>query len=209
MSIEVVPFLSFVLVTTFTPGPNNISSASMGVLHGYKKTVKYCLGIATGFFGVMLLCGLISNTLLHILPGVETPLRIAGAGYILWLAFETLHTSYTFEDTDRRPLGFARGVLLQVLNLKAIVYGLTLYSTFLSPITDNLTLLISFTLFLTCMSFCSTSTWALFGASIRTYLHQPKIRQGVNLVLALLLVYTAIELSGLLPVIQRMLGNRA
>ena len=209
MGIDVVPFLSFVLVTTFTPGPNNISSASMGVLHGYKKTVKYCLGIATGFFGVMLLCGLISTTLLHILPGVETPLRIAGAVYILWLAFETLHTSYTFEDTDQRPLGFARGILLQVLNPKAIVYGLTLYSTFLSPITGNPTYLLASVLFLSSMSFCSTSTWALFGASIRTYLHQPKIRQGVNLILALLLVYTAIELSGLLPVIQQLMGNGA
>ena len=209
MSIDLVPFLSFVLVTTFTPGPNNISSASMGVLHGYKKTVKYCLGIATGFFGVMLLCGLISTTLLRILPGVETPLRIAGAGYILWLAFETLHTSYTFEDTDQRPLGFGRGVLLQVLNLKAIVYGLTLYSTFLSPITDNPAYLTLSTLFLTSMAFCSTSTWALFGASIRTCLHQPRIRQGVNLILALLLAYTAIELSGLLSVIHQLLGNGA
>ena len=209
MSIDLVPFLSFVLVTTFTPGPNNISSASMGVLHGYKKTVKYCLGIATGFFGVMLLCGLISTTLLRILPGVETPLRIAGAVYILWLAFETLHTSYTFEDTDQRPLGFARGVLLQVLNPKVVVYGLTLFSTFLSSITGNPTYLILLTLFLSSMSFCSTSTWALFGASIRTYLHQPKIRQGVNFILALLLVYTAIELSGLLPVIQQLMGNGA
>ena len=209
MSIDLVPFLSFVLVTTFTPGPNNISSASMGVLHGYKKTVKYCLGIATGFFGLMLLCGLISTTLLRILPGVETPLRIAGAVYILWLAFETLHASYTFEDTDQRPLGFARGVLLQVLNPKAIFYGLTLFSTFLSPITGNPTYLILLTLFLSSMSFCSTSMWALFGASIRTYLHQPKIRQGVNLILALLLVYTAIELSGLLPVIQQLTGNGA
>jgi cysteine/O-acetylserine efflux protein len=30
-----------VLIASFTPGPSNISSASMGVLHGYKKTLNY------------------------------------------------------------------------------------------------------------------------------------------------------------------------
>ena len=31
MDLAIVPFLTYVLVTTYTPGPNNISSASMGV----------------------------------------------------------------------------------------------------------------------------------------------------------------------------------
>ena len=38
---DLIPLISFVVVTTFTPGPNNISSASMGVLHGYRKTLNF------------------------------------------------------------------------------------------------------------------------------------------------------------------------
>lgn len=197
MSVNIVAFLSFVLVTTFTPGPNNISSASMGLLHGYKKTLKYLLGIATGFFFVMLLCGWISTTLLKVFPSFETALRFIGAGYILWLAFETLRASYTFQEKDQSLMGFARGLLLQVLNPKVIIYGIALYSTFLAPITSNPVYLVLSALFLAAMAFCATSTWALFGWVIRTYLHQPRIRRFVNLGLALLLVYTAIELSGL------------
>ena len=37
-------------------------------------------------------------------------------------------------------MGFARGILVQVLNPKIIVFGLTLFSTMLTPITDNLIL---------------------------------------------------------------------
>ena len=202
MSVNLVAFFSFVLVTTFTPGPNNISSASMGVLHGYKNTLKYLLGIATGFFFVMLLCGWISTTLLKVFPSFETALRFIGAGYILWLAFKTLLASYTFQENDRSLMGFARGLLLQVLNPKIIVYGLTLYSTFLASITSNPAYLVLSALFLAAMAFCSTSTWALFGSAIGTYLHQPKIRRFVNLGLSSLLVYTAIELSGLVAAIQ-------
>jgi cysteine/O-acetylserine efflux protein len=201
VSVNISALFSFVLVTTFTPGPNNISSASMGVLHGYKNTLKYLLGIATGFFFVMLLCGWISTTLMKVSPSFETSLRFIGAGYILWLAFETLRASYTFQEKDQSLLGFARGLLLQVLNPKVIVYGLTLYSTFLASITINPAYLVLSALFLTAVAFCATSTWALFGWAIRTYLHQPRIRRLVNLVLSLLLVYTAIELSGLVAVI--------
>ena len=195
-------FLSFVLITTFTPGPNNISSASMGVLYGYRDTLKYMLGIVTGFFLVMLLCGWTSTVLLKVLPSFETALRFIGAGYILWLAFETLKTSYTFQESNQSPMGFGRGLLLQVLNLKAIVYGLTLYSTFLVPITDNSALLVLSATFLATLAFCSVSAWALFGSAIRTVLRQPRIRQSVNLVLSLLLVYTAIELSGLVAAVR-------
>ena len=202
MSINIIAFFSFVLVTTFTPGPNNISSASMGVLHGYKRTLKYLLGIATGFFFVMVLCGWISTTLLKVFPSFETTLRFIGAGYILWLAFETLRASYTFQEGGQSLMGFARGLLLQVLNPKVIVYGLTLYSTFLAPITGNPAYLVLSALLLTAIAFCATSTWALFGWAIRTYLHQPRIRRFVNLGLSLLLVYTAIELSGLVAAIQ-------
>jgi cysteine/O-acetylserine efflux protein len=200
MDINIFAFLPFVLITTFTPGPNNISSASMGVLYGYRDTLKYMLGITTGFFLVMLLCGWTSTALLKFLPSFETALRFIGAGYILCLAFETLKTSYAFQESNQSPMGFGRGLLLQVLNLKAIVYGLTLYSTFLVPIMDSPVLLVLSATFLAALALCSVSIWALFGSAIRTVLRQPRIRQLVNLVLSLLLVYTAIELSGLVAV---------
>jgi cysteine/O-acetylserine efflux protein len=198
LNLNLATFLSFVLITTFSPGPNNISSASMGVLYGYKRTLKYLSGIAVGFFFIMLLCGWISNVLLEIFPAFEMALRLVGAAYILWLAFETLRASYAFSEDNQGLLGFTKGLLLQVLNPKVIVYGLTLYSTFLASITRNPVTLMLSALLLAMVAFCATSTWALFGSAIRTWLRQPKIQRAVNLILSLLLVYTAIELSGLL-----------
>jgi cysteine/O-acetylserine efflux protein len=92
-SINFGALLSFVLITTFTPGPNNISSSSMGILYGYQRSVNYLLGIASGFFGIMLLSGLISRTLYTLFPAIEGALRIVGALYILWLAYKSLKTS--------------------------------------------------------------------------------------------------------------------
>ena len=53
-------------------------------------------------------------------------------------------------------------------------------------------------LLLALFAFCATCTWALFGSAIKAFLRRPRARLAVNWVLALFLVYTAIELSGVL-----------
>ena len=171
----------------------------MGVLYGYKRTLKYLQGIATGFFVVMLICGLVSTTLLRIFPTFERVLRLIGAVYIIWLAVETLRESYNFSKDDLPLLGFVRGMLLQFLNAKMIIYGMTLYATFLAPLVTHPLYLILSAIGLAVAAFISISMWALFGSAIRSYLRLPKVQLVVNICLALLLVYTAIELSGLLP----------
>ena len=196
MSIDFIPLVSFVMVTTFTPGPNNISSASMGVLFGYRHTLTYQAGIAAGFFFVMLLCAYVSSALLKFIPSVEPMLRIVGAVYILWIAIGTARATYAFDSTNQPPVGFKKGFFLQTLNPKVIVYGLTLYSTFLSSAADNLIFLTVCALLFALTAFCATSTWAVGGAAIKKHLHQPKIRALINAILVLLLVYTAVDLSG-------------
>lgn len=194
---DIVALISFVLITTFTPGPNNISSASMGVLHGYKNSLNYLFGITIGFFLMMLLSAWISVSLLMVFPTVEATLRLIGAGYILYLAWGSLKASYYFSTEDVQPMGFTKGLLLQLLNPKAIIYGLTLFSAFLAPIINNIMVLIIAAILLAFVAFCATSTWALLGTAIKTYLHRPRLKLAINVTLALLLVYTAFELSGL------------
>jgi threonine/homoserine/homoserine lactone efflux protein len=53
------------------------------------------------------------------------------------------------------------------------------------------------------VGFTSVSLWTLFGAGIRRYLNRPKVRRTVNIALALLLVYTAVDISGVLKLLQQ------
>jgi cysteine/O-acetylserine efflux protein len=198
ITVHFFPLLSYVLISTFTPGPSNISSASTAVQHGYKNTLSYQGGLAAGVFLMMLLSGLISATLLRIFPALEPVLRYAGAIYILYLAFGILKASYSFSDRDAKPLGFAHGITLQVLNPKLLVYAFTLFSGFLTSITNNAALVSMAAVLLAAISFVATSVWAIFGTAIKTGLHEPRLKTVVNILLALSLVYTAIVLTGLL-----------
>jgi cysteine/O-acetylserine efflux protein len=187
--------LTFVLISTFTPGPNNISSAAMGALHGYKHTLKFLLGITGGFLLVMFFCAWVSATFLNIFPAFEPLIRFVGAAYILYLAFGILKASYSFDSGSVRPMGFAKGFMLQLLNPKLIIYGLTLFSTFLVSISDSPPQLLVALVLLAALSFCSISVWTLFGSLINAYLRHPRARLIVNGILALFLVYTALNLA--------------
>jgi len=171
MDFDFMALISFVGITTFTPGPNNITSASMGILFGYRKTLQYLVGITVGFFLIMAISGWISTALLQLLPAFENILRIVGPIYILWLAYHTFKASYTFEEDHQVLLGFSNGIFLQLLNPKVIVYGLTVYSTLLGERVSSPLLLLLSAIALAGVGFCAVSTWTLFGASIRVFMN--------------------------------------
>lgn len=199
LSIALLPLLSYVLISTFTPGPANISTSSQGVLYGFRRTVSYQGGLAVGVMVMMLLGGLVSASLLTRLPALEPALRTIGAIYILYLAFGILRANYVFAERETKPLGFWHGLLLQVSNPKLVVYALTLFSSFLAPIAGRLPGLIVAAILLAAVSACATSVWALFGAGITSRLRNPRFTRWVNAGLALFLVYAAVELVGLIP----------
>ena len=202
MLTNLIPLLSYVIISTFTPGPSNLSTTSVAVLHGYKNTLGYQAGLAVGVFAMMLLSGWISTTLLALVPALEPALRLAGAAYILYLAFGILKASYTFKDANAgpaaKPIGFAHGFLLQALNPKLLVYAFTLFTGFLAPIARDVALVVLAAALLAAISFAATSAWAIFGAAIKTYLRHPRIKLVVNIALALSLVYVAVALTGLI-----------
>jgi len=198
MDIEMIPLISFVIVTTFTPGPNNISSASMGVMYGYKRTFNFLAGIATGFFFVMMACAYISSALLTTMPIAERYLRWVGAAYIVWLAIGILHSDYSVPESNAAVKAFTKGFILQLFNPKVAVYGLTLYSTFLASISNRAVYLSLSAVSFALTAFVATSTWAVFGAVIRKKLESNLFRRVINVSLSILLIYTAVELSGIL-----------
>jgi len=166
----------------------------MAILHEYKNTLKYQLGLAFGVFALMLVSGLFSTALLHRFPALEPILHYVGAAYILYLAFAILKASYSFDEKETKSLGFIHGLMLQVLNPKLFVYAFTLFTAFLASIPKNIISLTILPMLLAIVSFCATSTWALFGNGIKTHLHNPRLRMAVNGVLSLLLVYAAVSL---------------
>ncbi|NBK26267.1 MAG: hypothetical protein EOM68_30180 [Spirochaetia bacterium] len=194
MEIDLLATFLFAFITTFTPGPNTISSHAMGLNYGYRRSLPYFGGIATGFFSIMLLCSLFATLLQQHVPAVVPMLTIFGSLYILYLAYHVFFASYLLSQRAPKALGYSNGLLLQLLNPKVIILGLTVYSTFLRDMERRAIYLVASALAFTLMSFTALTTWALFGLGISRLLKTERTRRIVNAVLSLLLVYTAVRM---------------
>ncbi len=198
MSFHLGATLMFVIVTTFTPGPNNLLSASMGVAYGYRRAFPFLAGVTTGFLIVMALSAALSTSLVIWLPAASSILKYVGAAYILYLAAGVYRRSNTLltPDGDGQRPSFWKGLLLQFVNPKGCFYGLTIYTTFLAPLLDRPVVFVASPVLLSAVTFTAISTWSLGGHMIRTWISTPARARILGAGLALALVYTALDVSG-------------
>lgn len=192
--MNLIAFLSFIFITTYTPGPNNITCASFGMHLGYKQTFKFLMGIVAGFFSVLWICVLLSSVILKMAPFINTYLKYIGAAYILWLAYHTLKASYTSSSEIKELATFGRGFLLQLVNPKGIFYGITVFTTFLYEPDKGIISHAPWIFVLALVCFSGISIWTLFGSFIQKYMKNETLKKAINIILSLALVYTALQI---------------
>ena len=191
--MPVVSFLVYVFVMSFTPGPNNIMAMLFANQYGFKKTLRFCLGVGAGFFIIMILSSYFNLLLHNVIPKIELPMMILGTGYMLFLAYKIL-TSTTSGNGNNggKYNSFLAGMLLQFVNPKGVLYGITVVGTFILPYHTSHGSLFLLSLFLGFVGILSTASWSLFGSVFQKLLS--KYRQPFNIVMALLLMYSAVSI---------------
>ncbi|WP_075590916.1 LysE family translocator [Labilibacter marinus] len=194
MGFDLIPFLSFAIPTSISPGPNNISAMAFSMNRGYLKTLPYILGVTLGVFIMMLVCAGLSYGLASIVPEITTYTKYVGAAYIFYLAYKTLKLNISNKAKEGVEARFYDGAILQLVNPKGIFYGMTVYSTFFSGIIEDKILLTLSALAIAVFTFTVVSTWAFFGAIINNYLKNIIIKRIFTIVMAGGLVYAAIDI---------------
>lgn len=186
------PFLLYIFVTAYTPGPNNIMSLSNAVRYGFKKSFPFNLGILAGFSIVMLVCTLLSATIFSYIHQAKIYMQIIGAAYMIYLAWKTWKSSSEIKLEETKGASFTSGLTLQFINPKIYIYAVTAMSTFILPYFDSTFSLVGFALFLAFVGFTGTVTWSAFGSTFQKLLSN--YAKVVSPILALLLIYCAVSL---------------
>src|SRR5438445_3744113 len=127
---ELLPLMTYCFVMSSTPGPNNVMLTASGANFGYRGTLPQILGInAGGFIQTYVTClGL--GALFVAIPMAQTTLRVAGASYLLFLAWK-LTGGAVGEAQLPRPVSFTQGAVFQAVNPKSWVKAITLASMFM------------------------------------------------------------------------------
>lgn len=184
------------VLTVWSPGPNNILLLSTASKYGFRKNLKLLLGIWTGSLTLMCLCGLFCSTLGRILPGIQPVLTYVGAAYILYLAWQTWKRRPPQEKTAEKEPSYLMGLLLQLLNVKIIIYGLTMFSSFILPYENRIPILFLFAVYLMVLGAIGNLIWACAGSVLkRFYTAHFRI---MNAGMALLLLWCALRIIGIL-----------
>ncbi|MEK3820344.1 LysE family transporter [Cytobacillus sp. FSL W8-0315] len=188
--MSLLSFFLYVFVTSFTPGPNNIMAMVFANRFGLRNTIRFCLGVSAGFFVIMIICSYFNLLLHQFIPRIELIMTIIGVLYMLFLALKMMTSkSDDQNNSEDKHNGFLIGMLLQFINPKGILYGVTVISTFILPYHTSHTSLIFFSIFLAFVGFLSTFCWSVFGSIFQSFL--AKYRSQFNVIMALLLVYSA------------------
>lgn len=186
-------FLSYAVITTFTPGPNNIMAMSNAGRYGFKKSLNFNAGVSSGFFILFSICSFFSAALFSIIPTIQPLMTFVGAAYILWLAWNTYKSKPNSETQNHKQTNkYISGLLLQFVNPKGIIYAITTVTTFVVPYYKSGIIYIGFAILLCSLTFISNCCWGLFGSVFQKLLiNNYKV---INTIMALLLVYCAISL---------------
>lgn len=204
-------FFFFALTATITPGPNNIMMMSSGARFGMRRTAPHILGVAFGFPAMVLASGLGLGALLQESPLLHKVLRLAGTGFMLWMAFAIAfappkNDAAQEENADKnkglkaetdvtskdRPMRFFEAVLFQWVNPKAWTMGIGAITTYTAPHSPFFPQLFTMVVIFTIVGIPSAIIWTAFGKGIRRFLGTPMRQRIFNVAMGLLLFISLI-----------------
>lgn len=194
--MNILSFLIYCTVVTFTPGPSNIVILSSAQKVGARRTMPYVWG-ATLAFGMPLIASAFLNQLLaNILPGILQFMQVIGGIYMLYLAYQVYRMGST-EEVPQAILGFWNGVMMQFVNPKVVLFTFTVIPAYVLPYTDAESWSAFFyVMLITCIGFLAYSSWVVFGTIFRSLLN--RYQRTCSMLMALFLIYSAIIVSGLI-----------
>lgn len=137
------PLYGFVFLGLFSPGPNVILLTASGARFGFRPTLPHLAGVVVGVGITAGLTGAGIGAALATMPGLDMLLRIAAAGWILFMAWRLWFARRPDADPAARPMSFIEAVLFQWVNPKVWAVALAAASAYpggLSPLWEGLRL---------------------------------------------------------------------
>ena len=140
---NLVLFVLASVLLALTPGPNMLYLISRTLAQGRAAGLVSLMGTTTGLVVHVLAAALGLSAVVVALPVAYDALRLAGAAYLLWLAWDAVRPA-----VDRASRGmfasrhlpsavpsalFRKGLLTSILNPKVALFYLALFPQFVDP----------------------------------------------------------------------------
>ena len=190
-----ISVITYALVMTVTPGPNNLMILASGLNYGVGRSVPHLCGIAFGFLIMVVLVGVGLGALFKNYPVIHSVLKIVGCIYLLFLAWKLGTTSTTEKEGNykRKPLTFLQAALFQWVNPKAWICSITAVSVFTFGENISYQVLIMSIIFFISI-YLTSGLWLIGGSLMQKLLKKPLHQRVFNIVMGVLLALLTIPI---------------
>jgi threonine/homoserine/homoserine lactone efflux protein len=126
-----------------TPGPNMIYLVSRSITQGRRAGLISLLGVAAGFLVYLVAATAGITAIFAAVPALYTAVKIAGAAYLLWLAWNAVRPGGVAVfaprsiPVDRPRRLFTMGMVTNLLNPKIAILYVALLPQFVDPTLGN------------------------------------------------------------------------
>ena len=189
----VLPLSIFIVLSTITPGPNNLLLTASGLNFGFRATIPHLFGIHCGIYSLAILCALGLGSVLLAEPRLVILLKVFGSLYLAYLAWMILGLRADapgVTSINNEPLSVRQAFVFQFSNPKAWFMATTGINLAL-PITDSM----AYAALFLCLGFATLGlvcnfVWIGMGRILQNAFTQPIYRRWINATLALLTALT-------------------
>lgn len=190
-----VALVLFAFVMAMTPGPNNIMLTASGVNFGFARTIPHMSGVTVGFLAMFTACAAGLGLAFTAVPALQLGLKIAGAGYMLWLAWKVASTKPADGGgvAAGSPLTFLQAAAFQWINPKGVLAALSGIALFMRPQNAAGDFAIMAAVY-GIATLASVTVWAGFGVALRQLLSNPRHARIFNIAMGLLLVASIVPM---------------
>ena len=193
MPISLIPsFLIYCFVGAITPGPANLCSLGAALRYGRGPALRQWRGLFCGFFLDSMGAVAVTWLLGAALDEYVGMLSWVGAAYLLWMAWHMLRPGGADPDRDPAAPTFLTGLLVNLTNVKVIIFCIAALSGYVLPYNSSIWALLAVGLFLPFTGPVCNLVWLFAGASLQKLF--ARHRRTVDAAMALSLALCAVSL---------------
>ena len=188
MHPEIISLCLFMLVTSCSPGPNNIVASYSGFNFGIIKTIPHMCGVIFGFTTLVAIMNFGLVNIFQRYPIIQEILKYTGSLFLIYLAYKISFSKSNAEDLSKSPVKFIETFFFQFINPKSVIVSVIMVSTYVDREKDFL--FYSFWVIGVAFLFAliSINFWTLVGKFLRRFATNEKFIKVFNYVMSCLLL---------------------
>ena len=188
MHPEILSLSLFMLVTSCSPGPNNVIASHSGFNHGIKKSIPLMFGVIFGFTTMLAVINFGLINIFNIYPIIQKILIGSGTIFLIYLSYKISFSKSSNQQENLKPVNFIETFFYQFLNPKGVIVAIIAVSSYIES-GENF---IRYSLWMLGVAFLfaiiSIIFWTLIGKFMRKFATNDKFIKWFNYAMSLLLL---------------------